>query len=422
MAGHEVLVVGGGLIGLGTAFALCERGVPVRVLEALPAVGHGTSFANGGLITPSMSEPWNAPGAARHLAGAFLDPVAPMKLRAAALPGLVRWGARFLRHSTPQRYRAAAEASFRLASLSVRTTRDWRERFSLQYDGRASGSLSVFRGATDAGAQLALSRHLATLGLRFDLLDAGGAVALEPALAGAAPDIRTALHFPDDEVGDGRELCAALARAIIAGGGRVETTRTVRRIVVDRAQVAAIDVDGERVPARRIVIAAGIGAVTLLQDLGIRIAIAPAKGYSLTVDLAGCATRPRVPLSDAARHVVLTPLGQRLRIAGTAEFAGMNLRLRAERLAPLAAAMRELYPALARVADPASGTPWTGLRPVSADGLPYIGATAIDGLYLNAGHGALGLTLAAGSGVLLAGLLTGAPAPLDPAPFSPLRD
>ena len=416
------MVIGGGLIGLATAWALTERGEPVRVLEALRFVGHGTSFANGGLVTPSMSDPWNAPGAARHLAAAFLDPAAPMKLRVAALSGLLRWGMRFLHHSSPQRYRMAAESSFRLASLSVRTTREWRERLALQYDGRASGALSIFRRGSDAAEQEALSRHLAALGLRYTRLDTAAAVALEPALAAASSRIGAALHFPDDEVGDGHALCAALAAAISAGGGHIETGRVVRRIVVGSGRVSALDVDGEQLPVRRVVVAAGVASAALLRAAGVPVAIAPAKGYSLTVDLAGRAAPPRLPLSDAARHVVLTPLGQRLRIAGTAEFAGSDLRLRPERIAPLAAAMREIYPALARAADPATGIAWTGLRPVSADGLPYIGATAIEGLYVNAGHGALGLTLAAGSGVLLANLLQGASAPLDPAPFSPLRD
>jgi len=124
---------------------------------------------------------------------------------------------------------------------------------------------------------------------------------------------------------------------------------------------------------------------------------------------------------DVLRHAVLTPLGRRLRIAGTAEFAGADLRLRAERIAPLAACLREIYPQVAEAADPSAGSPWTGLRPVSADGLPYIGATRIGGLYVNAGHGALGLTQAVGSACLLADLLQGSAPAVDPAPYSPLR-
>jgi D-amino-acid dehydrogenase len=154
----------------------------------------------------------------------------------------------------------------------------------------------------------------------------------------------------------------------------------------------------------------------------VRISVAPAKGYSLTVDFSGRAVLPSLPVSDSVRHVVLTPLGQRLRIAGTAEFTGEDLRLRPERIAPLAAAMRELYPRLARAADPDAGLAWAGLRPVSADGLPFIGATRVAGLYVNTGHGALGLTLAAGSATLLADLLHGVSPAVDPAPYAPLRD
>ena len=356
MAEHAILVIGGGLIGLATAYALIERGEPVRVLESLDDVGQGTSFANGGLVTPSMSEPWNAPGVARHLAGAFLDPAAPLKLRASALPALLGWGTRFLRHSTAARFERSTEASFRLATLSVRATRDWRERLRLEYDGCASGALSIFRRGTSADSQVALSRRLQALGLRFTEVDAAGAVALEPALAAAAADIGAALHFPDDEVGDGRALCAALAAAIVARGGSVETACCVHRLAVRGGRLDGIETNQGHEPARRVVVAAGIASVGLLRSAGIRIAVAPAKGYSLTVDLAGHPTGPRLPISDAARHVVLTPLGQRLRIAGTAEFAGRDLSLRPERIAPLVAAMREVYPELALAADPGAGS------------------------------------------------------------------
>lgn len=417
----QILIVGGGLIGLATAHALLERGESVHVLEALPQLGQGTSFANGGLITPSMAEPWNAPGASRHFAASLMDPAAPMKLRPLALPGLLRWGLRFLRHSTPKRYRRATEASFRLAMLSVRETRSWRERLNLAYDGRASGSLSLFRSGSSMQEQLEMSQHLQPLGLRFAKLDAGGTITIEPMLADIADEIVGALHFPDDEVGDSHALCRALGESIVARGGTIDPQRRVSRIFVRARRVQGIEADGARVPVERVIVAAGVGSVRLLQSAGVRISVAPAKGYSLTVDFSGRAVLPSLPVSDRIRHVVLTPLGRRLRIAGTAEFTGEDLRMRPERIAPLAEALRELYPRLAREVDPHTGIPWTGLRPVSADGLPFIGPTRVAGLYVNAGHGALGLTLAAGSATLLADLLHGAPPAVDPAPYSPLR-
>jgi D-amino-acid dehydrogenase len=417
----QILIIGGGLIGLATAHALLERGESVHLLEAERQPGLGASFANGGLLTPSMSEPWNAPGAGRHFAASLTDPAAPMKLRPLALPGLVRWGLRFLRHSTPERYRRATEASFRLAILSVRETRSWRERLNLAYDGRKSGSLSLFRAGSSMHEQLAMSQHLQPLGLRFAKLDAGGAISIEPMLADIADEIVGALHFPDDEVGDAHALCTALGGSILARGGTINPQRRVSRIIVRARRVQGVETDGERVPAMRVIVAAGVGSVRLLQSAGVRISVAPAKGYSLTVDFSGRAVLPALPVSDRVRHVVLTPLGQRLRIAGTAEFTGEDLRVRPERIAPLAAALRELYPRLAREVDPDRGIPWAGLRPVSADGLPFVGPTRVAGLYVNAGHGALGLTLAAGSATLLADLLRGAPPAVDPAPYSPLR-
>jgi D-amino-acid dehydrogenase len=417
----HTVIIGAGLIGLATAHALLERGEQVRVLETLMQVGSGTSYANGGLLTPAMAEPWNAPGAWRHFAASLTDAAAPMKLRPQALPGLVRWGFRFLRHSTPARYRNATEASFRLARESVRLTRSWREHLNLSYDGRASGSLSLFRTGSSMREQLAMSQQLQALGLRFTRLDRAGVVAIEPMLADIAQDIDGALHFPDDEIGDAHALCQALGRRIISRGGEISTNVHATRISLRDGRVSGVETDGEHVAAARVIVAAGVGSVRLLQDAGVQISVAPAKGYSLTVDFGGRSALPALPVSDRVRHVVATPLGQRLRIAGTAEFAGEDLGMRPERIAPLAAAFRELYPRLAREVDPAQGLAWTGLRPVSADGLPFIGPTRMAGLYINAGHGALGFTLAAGSAVLLADLLQGAPTAVDPAPYSPLR-
>jgi D-amino-acid dehydrogenase len=421
MEKNPTLIIGGGLIGLATAHALLERGAAVRVIEALAEVGNGASFANGGLVTPSMPEPWNAPGAWRHFAAGLVDPAAPLKLRPLAMPGLIQFFARFLRHSTPARYAHAAAANFRLARLSVREMRSWRLRLNLAYDGRASGSLHLFRSGASMQDRLAISRRLQALGLHFEQLDADGTVALEPMLADVAGDIVAALHFPDDEVGDGHALCSALARDIAARGGQIDIPRRAMRVNVRAGRVVGVETDGERLPAARVIVAAGVGSVALLRSAGVRIDVAPAKGYSLTVDLGARTTLPRLPVSDSVRHVVVTPLGQRLRIAGTVEFAGDDLVMRPERIAPLAACMRELYPRLARAADPSLGSAWAGLRPLSADGLPFIGATRIAGLYVNTGHGALGLTLAAGSARLLADLLHGAPPEVDPNPYSPLR-
>ena len=418
---EHTVIIGAGLIGLATAHALLERGEKVRVLETLMQVGSGTSYANGGLLTPSMAEPWNAPGAWRHFAASLIDAAAPMKLRPQALPGLVRWGFRFLRHSTPARYRHATEASFRLARESVRLTRRWREQLNLAYDGRASGCLSLFRTGSSMDEQLAMSKQLQGLGLRFKRLDKAGVIAIEPMLADIAQDIDGALHFPDDEIGDAHALCHALARSIISRGGEISTNLHATRINVRDGRVWGVEAERQQLTAARVIIAAGVSSVRLLRDAGQQISIAPAKGYSLTMDFGERCALPALPVSDRIRHVVATPLGQRMRIAGTAEFAGEDLSMRPERIAPLAAAFRELYPRLAREVDPAQGLPWTGLRPVSADGLPFIGPTHIAGLYVNAGHGALGFTLAAGSAVLLANLMQGAPPAVDPAPYSPLR-
>lgn len=417
----RTLVIGGGLLGLATAHALLTRGEPIEVLEREDDVGQGASHANGALLHASMPSPWNAPGVHLQLARMLFDPASPMKLRPLALPGLLTWGISFLRNSRPGTFRSATAANYRLAAYSVGLTRGILDRLELDCDRAETGSMKLFHDEASLAGALAIARMLEPLGLRFRVLDRAAAVAVEPQLSASRQRIFGGLRFEDDFVCDPYAFCRGLSAEIARLGGRVRTGVTVRRLVrTGRGLEAHLD-NGERLPARRMVVAAGSWTEPLLRSAGASIAVRPAKGYSLTIEAAPGVETPKVPIVDGNLNVAITPLGRRCRIVGVAEFAGYDLRVRASQIDHLSAIFRTIYPEVAARCPLDQGRRWAGLRPLSADGRPFVGATSVEGLFVNSGHGQLGWTMAVGSGALLADLALGRPPEIDPLPYRATR-
>lgn len=415
------IVVGGGLLGLSTAQALIDRGEEVVVLEANDSVGAETSFANGGMLTPSLSEPWNSPGVFRHLLTSLFVPGAAMKLRLRVLPSLLAWGLGFIRHSSRAHYLAAVRDNYRLADYSLMSTREMSARLELRYDLVDRGTLCIYRDETSMAERMALCTMLGEVGLTYRQLDPGGVVDIEPVLAPIRQQLAGGIWLPGDARGDARKFCVALAAAIEAQGGAVRTAAPVDELLVDDGRIAGVVVDGLSIEANRVVVAAGVASSRLLASLNFDLPVQPAKGYSITVDGDGLGPLPDVSIGDDSTHTVMTSLGGRLRVAGTAEFAGYDKRLTPSRIAALCRALETVLPEIARRVTKENVDSWAGLRPMSNDGRPFIGPTPVEGLFLNTGHGALGWTMAAGSGQLLADLALGRPTAIDAAPFHPAR-
>jgi D-amino-acid dehydrogenase len=415
------IIVGAGVMGLTTARAMLDHGEGVVIVEARDGAGLETSFGNAGMMTPSMGDPWNAPGVHRHLLASLFDPRSPMKLRLRAVPSLATWGLRFLANSRRERHLAATEANFRLGQYSVEQTRQWRDRLGLQYQAEDRGTMKVFRSAAAMDAPVELARRLATLGLEVLELDRDGAVAEEPLLADIREQIAGALRYPGDAVGDSFLFCKALEAQLLSAGAEFRFGTRSLGVVVESGAVQGLRTDRGTIKAKRVVVACGTWSPQLLRTARVELPVKPAKGYSVTIDVSGIADRPRLPVVDDAMHAAVAPIGDRLRIAGTAEFAGFDTRLNSARIDNLVGLLRAIYPRVADRVDLAKATPWTGLRPMSCDGRPFIGPCAVDGLYVNAGHGHLGWTQAVGSARLLADLVSGRPPAIDPAPFLPNR-
>ncbi len=419
--GRNLLVVGCGIVGLTTALELLRRGEHVTLVDAADHEGLATSFANGGLLTPSMSDPWNSPGVHRHILEYLTSSSAAIRVRLRALPSLVGWGQKFLSNSRTAPYRTATLANLELAQYSLGALDEIRQHYSFAFDFSDRGALKFFRKNDALDASLAMTRFLEQHGLKVEIVDRDGAVKAEPCLASVREQIAGAIYYPRDASGDAYLFCQEAARTIAALGGTFHYGQEVLAIEVRNGQAVGVRLAAGVILADQVIIAAGVMSPALTSRLGFNLAIKPVKGYSMTYALAASRAKPVIPVIDDAYHVGITPLGSRLRVAGTAEFAGLDTRLDKRRTRNLSRFFKAIYPEIASDAVLATGKPWAGLRPVAADGRPYIGPSPVPGLWVNCGHGHLGWTLAAGSARLLADLMRGAQPEVDAAPFLPTR-
>ncbi len=416
---NNVIIIGGGLIGTATLYELASRNVSAILIEAREEIAMETSFANGGMISPSAADPWNSPGVGRHLLASLFDPASGMKLHAHMMPQLVPWGLKFLRHSLPEAHRRSTLANYALAAYSAARIESLRTELGLKFEDAPSGTMKIFATEKAMKGPLQLARELESFGLEFERLDAAGAIEAEPQLHRTQDKIGGALYFPSDGTGDARKFALALTERTRAMGVEIRTSTRAQQLLLEEGEIKGVVLDTGEKLSGSVVLAAGIEASDLARHVGLQLPIKPAKGYSVTFGAAPLGNEaPRLPIIDDAMHTAIVPIGDRLRVVGMAEFAGRDKRLDPARLNALNSVLERIYPHLVDRLDLSSGVPWTGLRPMSADGRPFIGPSPIPGLWLNCGHGHLGFTKAAGSAHLLVDQMLGQTPEIDPTPYS----
>jgi len=418
----RVIVIGGGVVGAATALSLVERGLEVTLIDKRARVAEDTSGANGGGVTPLHSEPWNAPALPASLLEYRGRPEAPWHLPARVLPSLGSWGLRFLFHARRSRFAANARANIRLSLHSLERLQHWRSRYGFDYAQTTAGSMQLYFSREALDRSLGMRRELIEGFGEVERLDAEAAVAREPALAPVAERLAGGLFYPRHESGDAARFAQCASEEAERQGVVFRLGEAVRQVVSEKGQLRAIETDRERIEADACVIAAGPETASLLGPLGMRVPIRPVRGYSATFELDDPGALPTLSLLDTARRFVTLRLGERgLRVAGLADFAGHHRAIPPARMDLLLASARELLPALADRLTPAAGRLWSGLRPVTPSGRPLLGETAIKGLYLNAGHGPMGWTMACGSADLLADLIEERKPGINAAPYRPDR-
>lgn len=442
----RIAVLGAGVIGVTTAWYLRQAGHEVELIDRQPAVAQETSFANGGQISVSHSEPWANPGAPALALRWLGREDAPLLFRLRADPAQWLWGLRFLHQCLPWRSRANTALAFRLALYSRQQLQQLRASAALDYDHSTRGILYLYADAAGMAHGQSRAQWLQQQGFAAQVVTPEQCQVLEPALmaaSGGSPVVRWlgGIHAPSDEGGDACKFTTALAARAVAAGVRLRLQTSVERIDVERGRVARVMLRSlaEQSPAQQAalqapsqvpsqvplqelradayVVALGSYSTRLLASLGLPLPVYPVKGYSLTIPLDPALPADHAPLgsiSDEAHKLVFTRLGRRLRVAGTAELNGYDTRINAVRCEALLQRTRALFP---QMVFPEGGLaalqPWTGLRPMTPAGLPCIGPTRLGNLFLNTGHGTLGWTMACGSAALLADLVSGRPPAID---------
>lgn len=414
----RIAVIGAGLAGITTAWLLARAGHEVIVLDRREAAGLETSFANGGMLTPSQAAPWNSPGIALQVLRWLGREDSPFLLKLSQLPALAGWGRSFLYHSRADRFVANLAKNVRLGRYSLQCLREMRSSFGLQYDHSTRGTMKLYR--TSASLQQA-ANDLAIAdieSIRHEVLGASAVLKLEPALQAVVGSIAGGIYFPDDESGDAHLFCREIERLAGDAGVQFRYGTEVQALLHNSQRLMAVQTRKGEIKADVYLLSAGCYSPLLARTAGIKLPIYPVKGYSLTLDLPDPAVYvPAIPVIDELKHVAVTPLGHRLRIAGKAELAGYDTRIVEGRIYQLMKFFREVYPRAAQAMDLNQARPWAGLRPYTADGVPLLGGTALKNLYLNTGHGHLGWTFAAGSARLLTDLISGQPIGLDLHPY-----
>lgn len=415
----HVVIIGAGLIGICSAYALQKAGAKVTIIERREGPGLETSFANGSLQHPSMVEPWNTPGVGWDLLRWLGREDAPLLLHLNQLPSLSFWGLRFLAQSAPARHRANNLKNLRLALLNRLEMDALRADTNVAFHWKKTGIIAVAREPAALKASRENAEFLEPHGVNFRPLTRDETIAMEPALAPIANEIAGAVYFTDDERGDPLAFSTGMTDVLQSRGVKFVFNTRVDSIRTDGARITAAQTSADDIEGDAYILAAGSFSPLIAGPLGIDVPVRPAKGYSATINCKGNPHAPKLPIGDSGVHAAVTPMDdERVRIAGTAEFAGYDMTVRKPRVDNLIDLLSKIYPKLAASLRREDFTSWAGLRPMSCDGVPTISRTRFANLYLNTGHGHIGWTTAAGSARLLVDLMEDRTPALDAADYS----
>jgi len=408
----DVLIIGGGAIGLATALALLDAGRGVRILEA-GAVGGGASHGNCGTITPSHAPPLAAPGVVAQALRWMFTPDAPLYLKPRVDPALWHWLLRFAARCNPRDWRQSTQARAALLNDARARLADWVSRYGLQCEFEEEGLDYVFRDPRKFQQYVDESVVLKTFGIATQVFGGTDYEREEPAML---PGVAGAIRFPGDARLRPDRYVAELARVVRERGGVIEEQCRVDRLEPTPDGVRLATSQGER-KGGDAVIALGAWTPVFARRLGIRAPIQPGKGYSITYSRP--ARVPRHPMVLKDRSVCVTVWGSGFRLGSTMEFSGHDDTLNATRLAALERGAREFLrePVGAEVHER-----WCGWRPMTWDDLPLLGrAPGQRKVWIAAGHGMLGISMSTATGQLMADLMMGRPPAFDPSPYRPER-
>jgi D-amino-acid dehydrogenase len=400
----RVVVLGSGVVGVTSGFYLARAGHEVTVIDREPGPALETSFANAGQISPGYAAPWAAPGVPFKAVKWMFQKHAPLAIRPddADKQFQLQWMWQMLQNCKAERYAINKGRMVRLAEYSRDCLQALRAETGIQYEGRTGGTLQVFRTQQQfdgAAKDIAVLREA---NVPYELLTANELAQAEPALTATSHKLTGGLRLPGDETGDCQLFTTRLAALAEQTGVSFRYNTQIDGLVVEGGKVIGARHGAKLIHGDVFVVAFGSYSTHFLSGL-IKIPVYPLKGYSITAPIADEARAPVSTVLDETYKIAITRFDKRIRVGGMAEIVGFDKRLREARRETLEMCVNDLFPGGGNTSE---ATFWTGLRPMTPDGTPIVGHTAIPNLYLNTGHGTLGWTMSCGSAQLLADLIS----------------
>ena len=407
----KVIILGSGVIGTTTAYYLAQAGHDVTVLERQPGAGLETSFANAGEVSPGYSSPWAGPGVPLKAIKWLMMQHSPLVIKPMLDPAMWRWGLSMLRNCTVARYEVNKSRMVRLAEYSRDKLVELRAATGIAYDERMQGTLQLFRTQKQLDGIANDVAILKRYGVPFQVLDMAGCMRYEPALKLVREKFVGGLRLPGDETGDCHLFTQRLAKMAEALGVRFQYGTSIRALEHAGGEVTGVQTDQGLLKADAYLCALGSYSPLMLRPLGLHLPVYPVKGFSITVPIVDASGAPESTVMDETYKVAVTRLGDRIRVGGTAQLSGYDLGLTASRRDTLDFVVSDCFP---QGGDLSRAEFWTGLRPMTPDGTPIVGPSGrYKNLFLSTGHGTLGWTMAAGTGRVMADLMSGRQPEID---------
>jgi len=405
----RVIVLGSGVVGVSTAYYLAKAGHEVTVVDRQPGPALETSFANAGQISPGYASPWAAPGVPLKAFKWLFQRHAPLAIRPDGTLFQLEWMWEMYRNCSAERYAVNKERMVRLAEYSRDCIRALRQETGIEYEGRQQGTLQLFRTQAQFDGAAKDIEVLKQAGVPYEVLTSAELAQAEPALADVRDRLVGGLRLPNDETGDCQLFTSRLALMAKELGVRFEFDTSIEALDIAGDQITGVRTSRGTLMADRYVLALGSYSRFLLGDR-FKVPVYPLKGYSLTVPITNGAKAPVSTILDETYKIAITRFQDRIRVGGMAEIAGYSKALNPARRETLELVVRDLFP---QGGDIGKATFWTGLRPMTPDSTPIVGATPLRNLFLNTGHGTLGWTMACGSASVIADLVSGRAPAID---------
>ncbi len=399
----RIAVLGSGVIGVSSAWYLNQAGHEVTVFDREHGPGLETSFANAGQISPGYASPWAAPGIPLKALGWLFQRHAPLSIRPDFTFFQLSWLWQMLMNCNAHSYAINKERMLRLSDYSRACLHQLCASTGISYEGRRKGTLQVFRTQQQLDAAHKDIKVLEEVGIPYELLTPEQMLGPEPGLAPVIKDLSGGLRLPNDETGDCQLFTTRLAEMAANQGVTFHYGTHVDQLEVESGAIKGVRVDGKALGFDAVLVALGSYSRPFLGNL-LDLPVYPLKGFSITVPLKNAAAAPQSTVLDETLKIAVTRFDDRIRVGGMAQVVGYDLRLDPARRATLEYCLTGLFP---DAGDISAAKFWTGLRPMTPDSTPVVGATPVRGLWLNTGHGTLGWTMACGAAQMIADLVSG---------------